>query len=93
MAQMKEQKRIPEKELSDAEIASLSDAEFKTLVVRMLKDLVEYGKRIREEMVTQSEIKKNPQEANSEGKEAGLQIKIWNLRNNQPEQKEETRIF
>ena len=44
MAQMKEQNGTPEKELSDAEIANVSDAEFKTLVVRMLKDLAEYGR-------------------------------------------------
>ena len=36
MAQMKEEIKTPEKELSDEEIASLSDAEFKTLVIRML---------------------------------------------------------
>ena len=39
MAQMKEQIKTPEKELSNMEIASLSDAEFKTLVIRMLKEL------------------------------------------------------
>ena len=39
MAQMKEQIKTPEKELSKMEIASLSDAEFKTLVIRMLKEL------------------------------------------------------
>ena len=50
MVQMKEQNRTPEKELSDAEIANLSDAEFKTPVVRMLKDLIEYGRSVREEM-------------------------------------------
>ena len=44
MAQMKEQNRTSQKELSNAEIASLSEAEFKTLVVRMLKDLAEYGR-------------------------------------------------
>ena len=33
MAQMKEQIKTPEKELSDEEIANLSDAEFKTLVI------------------------------------------------------------
>ena len=32
------------------EIANLSDAEFKTLVMRMLKELTEYSKNIREEM-------------------------------------------
>ena len=35
MAQMKEQNQTPEKELSEMEIANLSDAEFKTLVIRM----------------------------------------------------------
>ena len=37
MAQMKGQNRTPEKELSDAEIANLCDADFKILVVRMLQ--------------------------------------------------------
>ena len=32
MTQMKEQSKTPEKELSDEEIANLSDGEFKTLV-------------------------------------------------------------
>ena len=41
----------------------------------MLKDLTEYGKSIREEMkAILKEIKKNPQETNSEGKEARIQI-------------------
>ena len=38
MAQMKEQIKSPEKELNDEEIAKLSDAEFKTLVIRMLTE-------------------------------------------------------
>ena len=41
--QMKEQIKILEKELSNEEIANLSDAEFKTLVIRMLTELVENG--------------------------------------------------
>ena len=41
MAQMKEQIKTPEKELSEMEIRNLSDAEFKTLVIRMLKELSE----------------------------------------------------
>ena len=55
----------------------------------MLKDLTEYGKSIREEMkAILKEIKKNPQETNSEGKEASL-IQINDLEhkeeiNNQP---------
>ena len=42
MAQMKEQIKAPEKrQLSNEEIANLSDAQFKTLVIRMLTELVE----------------------------------------------------
>ena len=39
MAQMKKQIKSPEKELNKMEISHLSDAEFKTLVIRMLKEL------------------------------------------------------
>ena len=81
---------------TDVEIAILSYAVFKTLVVRMPKDLVEYSKSIREEMkATLREIKKNPQDINSEGKEAGIQINDLEHKeeiNIQPEQNEETRI-
>ena len=41
MAQMKEQVKTPEKELNETEISTLSDAEFTTLVIRMLKELSE----------------------------------------------------
>ena len=40
MAQIKEQIKTPEKELSNEEIDSLSDAEFKALVFRMLIELI-----------------------------------------------------
>ena len=44
MTQMKEQIKAPEKiQLSNEEIASLSDAQFKTLVIRKLTELVEFG--------------------------------------------------
>ena len=63
------------------EISNLSDAEFKTLVIRRLRKLVENSKSIREEMkATLSEIKKNLQGNNSEGKEARVQINDWNIR-------------
>ena len=39
MAQMKEQIKTPEKGLNDMEISNLSDAEFKTLFIRMLREL------------------------------------------------------
>ena len=41
MAQMKEQNKTPEKELNKMEITNLSGTEFKTLVIRMLKELSE----------------------------------------------------
>ena len=75
MAQMKEQNKAPEKERNETEITNLSDAEFKTLAIRMPRELIEYGNIIKEEMkVTLSEIKKNLQGTNSEGEEAGIQI-------------------
>ena len=47
MAQMKEQIKAPKKiQLSNKEIANLSDAEFKTLVTRMLTEMVKYGHKI-----------------------------------------------
>ena len=55
---MKEQMKTPEKELSDTEIANLSEAEFKILVIRMLTEMTEYGNKIKEEgKAIQSEIK------------------------------------
>ena len=51
MAQMKEQIKAPEKtQLSDEEIANLSDAEFKTLVIRMHTEMVKYGPKIEEKV-------------------------------------------
>ena len=41
MAQMKEQNTTPEKELNEMKIASLSDGEFKTLVIRLLREVTE----------------------------------------------------
>ena len=47
MAEMKEQIKAPEKiQLSNKEIANLSDAQFKTLVVRKLTELVKFGKKL-----------------------------------------------
>ena len=49
MAQVKEQIKALEKiQLSDEEIANLSDTQFKTLVIRMLTELVEYGHKLDE---------------------------------------------
>ena len=62
MAKMKEQNKTSEKELNETDIVKLSEAEFKTLVIRMLGELTEYGNNIKGEMkVTLSEVKINLQ--------------------------------
>ena len=53
MAEVKEQIKTPEKELNKMKISNLSDAEFKTLVIRMLKELSEDLSSIKN---TQSEM-------------------------------------
>ena len=56
----KEQIKAPKLEVSDEEIVNLSDAEFKTLVIRMLTEMVEYGCKIEEEVkAMQSGLKEN----------------------------------
>ena len=81
MAQMKEQIKTPEKQLSDEERTNLSDAEFKTLVIRMLTEMVDYGRKMEEKLkAMQSEMKRNTQGNNSQGKEAGLKSTIWSRR-------------
>ena len=78
---MKEQIKALKIELSDEEIANLSDAQFKTLLIRILTELVEYGHKIEEKVkAIKSGIKENIQETNSEGKETGTEINIWNKR-------------
>ena len=48
MAQIKEQIKAPKKiQLSDEEIGNPSDAQFKTLLIGMLTEIVQYGRKIR----------------------------------------------
>ena len=83
IAQMKQKDKTAEKKLNKMEISYLSDAEFKTLVIRMLTAMVEYGRKIEEKVKTMKrEIKENVQGTNSKGKDTGTQI-------NGLEQKEE----
>ena len=74
---MQEQIKGPEKiQLSDEEVVNLSDAQFKTLVIRVLVEMIEYSCKIKEDMkFMQSEKKKNIQGTNSGGKETGTEIK------------------
>ena len=97
MAQMKEHVKAPEMiQLSSEQIANLSDAQFKTLVIRMLTELVEFGRKLDEKMKARlRETKENVQGTNSDVKETGTQINGVDQkeeRNIQPEKNEVTRI-
>ena len=94
---MKEQIKAPEKmQLSNEEIANLSDAQFKTVVIRILTEVVEFGHKLDEKMKAMlREPKENVQGTNSDAKETGTQINSVDQkeeRNIQPEKNEETRI-
>ena len=93
MAHMKEQIKTPEKELNEMEISNLSDAEFKTMAIKMLKELMLSSiKKIQSEMKdTLIEIKNNLQGNNSRVDDADNQINDLEhkeAKNKQSEQKE-----
>ena len=83
-------------QLSSEQIANLSDAQFKTVVIRVLTELVEFGRKLDEKMKAMvRERKENVQGTNSDGKETGTRINGMDQkeeRNIQPEKNEETRI-
>ena len=94
---MREQIKAPEKiQLSHEEIANLSDAQFKTLGIKTLTDLVEFVWKLDEKMKPMlRETKENVQGTNCEAKKTGTQINGVDQkeeRNIQPEQNEATRI-
>ena len=66
---MNKQIRTPEKELHKMEISNLSDAEFKTMIIRMLKELSEDLSSIKKTQLEMKEtliqIKNNLQGNNS----------------------------
>ena len=73
---MKEQCKTPEKELSNEEIAYLSDGEFKALVIKVLTEMIELDRKMEEQMKdTQTEIKQNIQGTNGDRKETRSQSK------------------
>ena len=73
---MTEHFKAPEKiQLSEEEIANLSDTQFKALVIMMLTELVESVRKPDEKMKPMlRETKENVQGTNSDGKETGTQI-------------------
>ena len=98
MAQMTEHFKAPEIiQLSSEQIANLSDAQFKTLVIKKLTELVEFGWKLDEKMKAMLRgTKENVQGTNSEAKETGTQINGVGQKeegNNQPEKNEETKIW
>ena len=94
---MKEQINAPEIiQLSNEERANLLDTQFKTLVIRKLTELVEFGCKLDEKMKTMlRETKENVQGTSSDAKETGTQtngVDQKEERNIQPEKNEDTRI-
>ena len=87
--------KSPEKEVSEMEITNLSDAELKTLVIRMLKENDWVWPQNNEEVKAIRSNKEKYQGTNSEEKEAGFQINDLEQKevNIQLEQKEEIRIL
>ena len=72
------------------------DAQFKTLIIKMLTELVESVRKLDEKMKPMlRETKENVQGTNSNGKETGTQISYMYQKEerNQPEKNEETRIW
>ena len=87
---MTEHFKAPEKiQLSEEEIANLSDAQFKTLIIKTFTELVEFVRKPNEKMKAMPrEKKENIQGTNSDAKETGTQINGVNQkeeRNVQPE--------
>ena len=61
-------------------MANLSDAQFKTLVIRTLTELVEFGRKLDEKMKAMlRETKKNVQGTNNDGKET-VKSTVWTRR-------------
>ena len=77
---MKEQIKAPEKiQLSKEEIANLSDAQFKTLVIRMLTEMAEYGHKI-EEKLKGMKIELKVNRSTVKGRKLVLISTVWTRR-------------
>ena len=79
---MKEQIKAPEKiQLSEEEIANLSDAQFKTLVISMFRELVEFGRKLDEKNEGYAKRnKENLQGTKVMRRKLGLKSTVWNRR-------------
>ena len=99
MAQMTEHFKAPEIiQLSSEQIANLSDAQFKTLVIRTLTELVEFGHKLDEKMkAILRETKENVQEPIVMRRKLGLKSTVWTRRkketSNQKRMKQQATFF
>ena len=103
MAQMKEQIKTPERKFNKMELTNLSDAEFKTLAIRMLKELSGYCNSVKttqaETKDTLTEIKNNLQGINRRVDEAKNHIndlehrKEKDIQSLQEEEEKESKIL
>ena len=74
---MKEQIKAPEEiQLSNKEIANLSDAQFKTLVIRILTEIVKYGHKTEEEVKAMQSERKINRKPTVMGRKLGLKSTI-----------------
>ena len=78
---MKEQIKAPEKiQLSNEEIANLSDAQLKKLVIRKLTELVEFGHKLNEKMKAMLRERKMYKEPIVMGRKLELKSTVWTRR-------------
>ena len=78
---MTEHFKAPEKiQLSNEEIATLSDAQFKTLIIRKLTELVEFGHKLDEKMKAMLRERKMYREPIVMARKLGLKSTLWTRR-------------
>ena len=99
MTQIKEQNNTSERELNKMEMSNLLDAEFKTLLIRMLNELIENFNSIKKDQSeakdTLTEMKNNLQGNNFRVSKAENQmndLECQGKRNKQSEQQKGKRI-
>ena len=89
---MKEEIKTPEKQLNEMEISNVSDAEFKTLVIRMLKELNgDLNGTKKDPVRNEGYTTRNEEQFIVEWMKPRIKSMIWNIRkqkNNQSEQEE-----
>ena len=77
MTQMKEQIQSSKNRINDEEIANVSDAQLKTLIIKILTEIVEYGCKIEGKVKPMKrEIRKIYREKTVKGRKPGLKSTI-----------------